>query len=187
MVPPLTVQDALSDPRSDFSRVVLPPMSYLHEQDKIKTRWPDAEAFIVENKLNEVFGPRKAPLGIVVQGGMYNGVMRALHRLGLADIYGDTQIPIYVLNVTYPLIREEFDGFCEDKHYVLVVEEGQPDFIEQQLGNMLYKSRSSVALHGKDMLPMAGEYTGQIMLDGITAFLSTPHRTCCLGKFARPT
>ena len=177
VVPPLTVQDALSDPRSDFSRVVLPPMSYLHEQDKIKTRWPDAEAFIVENKLNEVFGPRKAPLGIVVQGGMYNGVMRALHRLGLADIYGDTQIPIYVLNVTYPLIREEFDGFCEDKHYVLVVEEGQPDFIEQQLGNMLYKSRSSVALHGKDMLPMAGEYTGQIMLDGITAFLkhAAPH------------
>tara|TARA_R110002012_G_scaffold5711_1_gene26381 strand:+ start:1972 stop:4110 length:2139 start_codon:yes stop_codon:yes gene_type:complete len=177
VVPPLTVQDALSDPRSDFSRVVLPPMSYLHEQDKIKTRWPDAEAFIVENKLNEVFGPRKAPLGIVVQGGMYNGVMRALHRLGLADIYGDTQIPIYVLNVPYPLIREEFDGFCEDKHYVLVVEEGQPDFIEQQLGNMLYKSRSSVALHGKDMLPMAGEYTGQIMLDGITAFLkhAAPH------------
>ena len=177
VVPPLTVQDALSDPRSDFSRVVLPPMSYLHEQDKIKTRWPDAEAFIVENKLNEVFGPRKTPLGIVVQGGMYNGVMRALHRLGLADIYGDTQIPIYVLNVTYPLIREEFDGFCEDKHYVLVVEEGQPDFIEQQLGNMLYKSRSSVALHGKDMLPMAGEYTGQIMLDGITAFLkhAAPH------------
>ena len=177
VVPPLTVQDALSDPRSDFSRVVLPPMSYLHEQDKIKTRWPDAEAFIVENKLNEVFGPRKAPLGIVVQGGMYNGVMRALHRLGLADIYGDTQIPIYVLNVTYPLIREEFDGFCVDKHYVLVVEEGQPDFIEQQLGNMLYKSRSSVALHGKDMLPMAGEYTGQIMLDGITAFLkhAAPH------------
>ena len=177
VVPPLTVQDALSDPRSDFSRVVLPPMSYLHEQDKIKTRWPDAEAFIVENKLNEVFGPRKAPLGIVVQGGMYNGVMRALHRLGLADIYGDTQIPIYVLNVTYPLIREEFDGFCEDKHHVLVVEEGQPDFIEQQLGNMLYKSRSSVALHGKDMLPMAGEYTGQIMLDGITAFLkhAAPH------------
>ena len=177
VVPPLTVKDALRDPRSDFSRVVLPPMSYLHEQDKIKTRWPDAEAFIVENKLNEVFGPRKAPLGIVVQGGMYNGVMRALHRLGLADIYGDTQIPIYVLNVTYPLIREEFDGFCEDKHYVLVVEEGQPDFIEQQLGNMLYKSRSSVALHGKDMLPMAGEYTGQIMLDGITAFLkhAAPH------------
>ena len=171
--PPLTVRDALSAPRSDFARVVLPPMSYLHEQDKIQNRWPAAEKFIVENKLNEVFGPDRAPLGIVVQGGMYNGVVRALQRLGLADIYGNSDVPLYVLNVTYPLVKGEFDRFCQGKEHVLVVEEGQPDFIEQQFGSFLYKSRSSVELHGKDMLPMAGEYTGQVMLDGVTAFLKT--------------
>lgn len=186
VVPPLTVKDALGDPRSDFSRVVLPPMSYLHEQDKIANRWPAAETFIVKNGLNEVFGPRNAPLGIVVQGGMYNGVVRALHRLGLADIYGDSKIPIYVLNVTYPLIREEFDQFCVGKGHVLVVEEGQPDFIEQQLGSMLYKSRSSVALHGKDVFPMAGEYTGQVMLDGITAFLKTVAPNLLPGQVRAP-
>lgn len=171
--PPLTVRDALSAPRSDFARVVLPPMSYLHEQDKIQNRWPAAEKFIVENKLNEVFGPDRAPLGIVVQGGMYNSVVRALQRLGLADIYGNSDVPLYVLNVTYPLVKDEFDRFCQGKEHVLVVEEGQPDFIEQQLGSFLYKSHSSVELHGKDMLPMAGEYTGQVMLDGVTAFLKT--------------
>ena len=186
VVPPLTVKDALGDPRSDFSRVVLPPMSYLHEQDKIANRWPAAETFIVKNGLNEVFGPRNAPLGIVVQGGMYNGVVRALHRLGLADIYGDSKIPIYVLNVTYPLIRDEFDQFCVGKGHVLVVEEGQPDFIEQQLGSMLYKSRSSVALHGKDVFPMAGEYTGQVMLDGITAFLKTAAPNLLPGQVRAP-
>ena len=169
--PPLTVHDALSAPRSDFARVVLPPMSYLHEQDKIQNRWPAAEKFIVENNLNEVFGPERALLGIVVQGGMYNGVVRALQRLGLADIYGNSDVPLYVLNVTYPLVKDEFDQFCQGKEHVLVVEEGQPDFIEQQLGSFLYKSRSSVELHGKGMLPMAGEYTGQVMLDGVTAFL----------------
>ncbi|MBW4962492.1 indolepyruvate ferredoxin oxidoreductase subunit alpha [Sulfitobacter sp. CW3] len=169
--PPLTVRDALSAPRSDFARVVLPPMSYLHEQDKIQNRWPAAEKFIVENNLNEVFGPERALLGIVVQGGMYNGVVRALQRLGLADIYGNSDVPLYVLNVTYPLVKGEFDEFCQGKEHVLVVEEGQPDFIEQQLGSFLYKSRSSVELHGKGMLPMAGEYTGQVLLDGVTAFL----------------
>ncbi|NOR31073.1 MAG: indolepyruvate ferredoxin oxidoreductase [Sulfitobacter sp.] len=169
--PPLTVRDALSAPRSDFARVVLPPMSYLHEQDKIQNRWPAAEKFIVENNLNEVFGPERALLGIVVQGGMYNAVVRALQRLGLADIYGNSDVPLYVLNVTYPLVKDEFDQFCQGKEHVLVVEEGQPDFIEQQLGSFLYKSRSSVELHGKGMLPMAGEYTGQVMLDGVTAFL----------------
>ncbi|KKK83068.1 hypothetical protein LCGC14_2797090, partial [marine sediment metagenome] len=77
--PPLTVAEAAANPRSDFNRVVLPPMSYLHEKDKIENRWPAAEKFIRENKLNEVFGPKEAPLGIVVQGGMYNSVIRALH------------------------------------------------------------------------------------------------------------
>ena len=90
-------------------------MSYAHEQDKIKNRWPDAEKFIVENKLNEMFGPEKAPVGIVVQGGMYNGVIRALQRLGLADVFGETEVPLYVLNVTYPLVRDEFVAFCAGK------------------------------------------------------------------------
>jgi indolepyruvate ferredoxin oxidoreductase alpha subunit len=169
--PPLTVRDALSAPRSDFNRVVLPPMSFVHEQDKVKNRWPAAEKFILENQMNEVFGPQVAPIGIVVQGGMYNGLIRALQRLGLADIYGDSEIPIYVLNVTYPLLPSEFLGFAAGKAALLVVEEGQPEFIEQALGSMLYRAKSDVVLAGKDVLPMAGEYTGQVLLDGVTAFL----------------
>ncbi|MEQ8307122.1 MAG: indolepyruvate ferredoxin oxidoreductase subunit alpha [Hoeflea sp.] len=169
--PPFTVKDALANPRSDYSRVVLPPMSYMQEQDKIKNRWPAAQSYIREHGLNEFFGPDEAPVGIVMQGGMYNGVIRALQRLGLADIHGDTDIPLYVLNVTYPLVNEEFLEFCEGKSSILVVEEGQPEFIEQALGSMLYRAGSSVELHGKDMLPMAGEYTGQVMLDGLEAFL----------------
>jgi len=173
MRPPLTVYDAVADPQSDFNRVVLPPMSYLHEQDKIHTRWPAAEKFITENKLNEIFGPSDADLGIIVQGGMYNGVIRALQRLGLADIYGATDIPIYVLNVTYPIVRTEFEAFCAGKAHVMVIEEGQPDHIEQQLGSYLYKSGGTTKLYGKDVLPMAGEYTGQVMLDGVVAFLKS--------------
>ncbi|NEK24899.1 indolepyruvate ferredoxin oxidoreductase [Sulfitobacter sp. JBTF-M27] len=169
--PPLTVKQAIANPQSDFKRVVLPPMSYLHEQDKITHRWPAAEKFIVENGLNEVFGPEKAKLGIVVQGGMYNGLIRALQRLGLADVFGNTEVPIYCLNVTYPIVQSEFDAFCEGKDHVMIVEEGQPEHIEQMLGNFLYKAGRKLKLYGKDVLPMAGEYTGQVMLDGVTAFL----------------
>lgn len=169
--PPLNVRDALSAPRKDFSRVVLPPMSYQHEQDKVKNRWPAAEKYIYENGLNETFGPARGKVGIVVQGGMYNGVIRALQRLGLADIHGQTEVPLYVLNVTYPLVSSEFLEFCEGKEAVLVVEEGQPEFIEQQLSTYLYRAKAPVALHGKDIFPMAGEYTGQVMLDSIESFL----------------
>jgi indolepyruvate ferredoxin oxidoreductase alpha subunit len=168
--PKLTVRAALSDPRSDFARVVLPPMSYAHEQDKIRQRWPNAERFIRARGLNEVFGPREAPVGLVLQGGLYNGVIRALQRLGLADIRGRTEVPLYVLNVTYPLVASEFLEFCAGKDQVLVIEEGQPEFIEQQLSTFLYRASSPVRLHGKDILPLGGEYTGQVMLEGLTAF-----------------
>jgi len=184
--PPLTVKQAIANPQSDFNRVVLPPMSYLHEQDKIKNRWPAAEKFIVENGLNEHFGPKDANIGIVVQGGMYNGLIRALQRLGLADIYGRTEVPIYCLNVTYPLVRDEFDAFCEGKDHVLVVEEGQPDHIEQNLGSFLYKAGRTLKLYGKDVLPMAGEYTGQVMLDGITGFLKSAAPDMLPGKVRAP-
>lgn len=170
--PPLTVREALSNPRRDFSRVVLPPMSFAHEKDKIENRFPAALAFIREQALNEHMGPAEAPLGIIVQGGMYNNLIRALQRLGLADLYGDSRIPIYVLNVTYPLLPDEVLEFCAGKANVLVVEEGQPEFIEQGLSTILYRARSETRLHGKDILPMAGEYTGQVMLDSLRQFVT---------------
>ncbi|MDA4845041.1 indolepyruvate ferredoxin oxidoreductase subunit alpha [Hoeflea poritis] len=169
--PELSVREALSNPQSNYARVVLPPMSFVQEQDKINNRWPAAQKYITENRLNEIFGPADGEIGIVLQGGMYNSVIRALQRLGLADIYGKSEVPLYVLNVTYPIVPEEFADFCEGKSSILVVEEGQPEFIEQALGAALYKAGSDISLHGKDMLPMAGEYTGQVMLDGIEAFL----------------
>jgi indolepyruvate ferredoxin oxidoreductase alpha subunit len=167
----LPVAEALDAPRREVSRIVLPPMSYAQEHDKIDNRWPAAEAFIRENRLNEVFGPDRAPVGIVCQGGMYNGVMRALQRLGLADLHGQTRVPVYCLNVTYPLLKDEFAAFCDGKDAVLVVEEGQPEFLEQAFATMLLRAGSTTRLHGKDIFPMAGEYTGAVMLDALESFL----------------
>ena len=167
----MSVKDALEAPRRDSQRIVLPPASFLHEQEKVKKRWPAAIDFIKSRKLNEIVGPKRGRIGIVLQGGMYNGVIRALQRLGLADLYGTSMVPLYILNVTYPLVDDEFLSFCKDKDAVLVVEEGQPDHLEQAFGHMLHKAEAKTRLHGKSFLPMAGEYTGQVMLDGFSAFL----------------
>jgi indolepyruvate ferredoxin oxidoreductase alpha subunit len=94
---------------------------------------------------------RQGQVGIVLQGGMYNGVIRALQRLGLADVHGDTEIPLYVMNVTYPMVKDEFFEFCEGKEAVLVVEEGQPEFIEQALAQRCTRRAArSVARQGHD-------------------------------------
>jgi indolepyruvate ferredoxin oxidoreductase alpha subunit len=169
--PALTVRDALSNPQKDWNRVVLPPMSFAHEQDKINNRWPNAVKHIRDKGLNEFFGPKEGELGIICQGGMYNGVIRALQRLGLADLHGNTEIPLYCLNVTYPLVDDEVLSFVAGRKAVLMVEEGQPEFIEQSLSTLLLRADLKVKLHGKDVFPMAGEYTGQVMFDSISEFL----------------
>jgi indolepyruvate ferredoxin oxidoreductase alpha subunit len=175
--PPMTVADALSAPRRDTGRIVLPPASFLHEKEKVSKRWPAAVEYIKSRKINEFFGPDDSKVGIVCQGGMYNAVIRALERIGLADNFGETQVPIYVLNAVYPLIDDEFLRFCEGKEEVLVVEEGQPNYIEQAFAAMLHKAGRGTKISGKEFLPMAGEYTGQVMLDGVSAFLrqAAPH------------
>jgi indolepyruvate ferredoxin oxidoreductase alpha subunit len=98
-------------------------------------------------------------------------VLRSLERLGLADVYGRSQVPIYVMNVAYPVIESEVLRFAAGKRAVLIVEEGQPNFIEQTLATVLRHGDSTTALHGKDLLPRAGEYTLGVVRDGLRAFL----------------
>jgi len=165
-----TLKDALENPQRDVGRIVLPPASFVHEQEKVKDRWPAAVRFIEERKLNEFFSEDADDIGIIVQGGSYNTLVRALERLGLADVYGNTQVPLYVMNVAYPVIESEVIRFCEGKRAVLVVEEGQPNFVEQNLATTLRQAGSSTVLHGKDMLPVAGEYTASELLKGARSF-----------------
>ena len=168
--PVMTVREAAANPVRDTSRIVLPPANFVHEREKIEQRWPAALRFIKEHRLNEFFGAGE-DVGIVVQGGLYNSLIRALRILGLSDDFGETRIPLYCLNVTYPLLDDELLSFCEGKRAVLVVEEGQPDFIEQAFSKTLRQAGSNVQLFGKGCLPAWGEYTAEAILGGVRKFL----------------
>ena len=169
--PGFTVQDALDKPERHYDRIILPPSTYLQEQHKIQTRWPAAVDYIKHHQINEFFDGTHATVGIVLQGGLYNGVLRSLENLGLADAFGQSKIPLYVLNVTYPLIPEELARFATGKQAILVVEEGQPEFIEQTVNQFLRQADLPTRVVGKGPLPMAGEYTSGVIKDGIAAFL----------------
>jgi indolepyruvate ferredoxin oxidoreductase, alpha subunit len=169
--PKFSLRDAMENPVRDVGRIVLPPASFMHEQEKIHERWPAAQKFIQEDKLNEVFADGSQDFGIILQGGMYNTTIRSLELLGLSNAFGDTEIPLYVLNVTYPLVDDEVKRFCSGKRAILVIEEGQPDFIEQNLHAILRRADLATKIHGKDCLPMAGEYTAATVISGIVKFL----------------
>ena len=170
--PPFTVTDALDAPARDIERIVLPPFNYQHEVEKTEQRWPAAVKFIEENSLNEVIEGSHDGIGIIVPGGLYNTLNRAMEHTGCSDVFGNNTVPMYILNVAYPLVDREVVRFCRGKQAVLLVEEGQPDYLEQNINTILRRNDVQTRIHGKDVFSMAGEYTCQLMEAGLRKFLA---------------
>ena len=168
-----SLADAMEHPVRDVSRIVLPPASFLHEREKVGKRWPAAIDYIQRAGLNEFHGESNADIGIVVQGGLYNTLIRTLELLGLSDAYGRCCLPLYVLNVTYPIVDAEVHRFCLDKRAILMVEEGQPEFIEHNLNTIIRKLDLSTRVCGKQFFSQAGEYTATEMGKALNGFLGT--------------
>ena len=118
--PKFTLREALENPVRDVSRIVLPPASFLHEREKLERRRPAAIEFVKAHKLNEIFGPARR---------------RRRHRHARRHVQYDacgrwsisasptptanSAVPLYVLNVAYPLIEDELVAFCAGKRAVL--------------------------------------------------------------------
>ncbi|MBN9372713.1 indolepyruvate ferredoxin oxidoreductase subunit alpha [Hydrogenophaga sp.] len=169
--PAVSMRQPIEQPAYDYGRINLPPSIYQHERQKVEQRWPAAQRYIREAGLNERFDGDLSDVGLIVPGGLYNGVIRGLQSLGLADAFGASRLPIYVLNVVYPLVPDEVLDFCRDKRSVLLIEEGQPNYIEDALHAVLRKAGIDTRLHGKDIFPMAGEYTGDVMVEALARFV----------------
>jgi indolepyruvate ferredoxin oxidoreductase alpha subunit len=159
-------------PRFEYGRLAHPPVIFSQERLKIEQRLPTAQKFIREQKLHEVIPGEIDEIGFIVLGGLTNGLLRALVRLDLADLYGVSRIPISMLNVAYPLVPEEVREFCAGKRTVLVVEEGSPDYVEQQINVLLRGAGGDTGVLGKGCLPRSGDYSSEVLLRGIAAFLS---------------
>jgi indolepyruvate ferredoxin oxidoreductase, alpha subunit len=171
--PAISKRQLMEEPAAfDYAKLAHPPVTFRHEKLKTEERIPAARRYIIEQQLNELMdGPRK-DLGLIVQGGIYNALIRALQQFGLCDAFGQSEIPILVLNVTYPLVPEQVAEFALGKRAVLVVEEGQPEYIEQEIATFLRRRDINTRLHGKDMLPAGGEYTVEVVAGGLASFLA---------------
>ena len=170
--PTFTRADALAAPSRDVNRISLPPATYMQERQKLEQRRPAAVDFIRRHGLNERFGPETGKVGVIVQGGLFNTAMHALALEGLADAFGGSALPIYCMNVAYPLVDEELIDFCQGKDAVLLIEEGYPEYLEFEINSLLRKLGLPALLVGKDVLPRAGEYTADVVRAGLVKFLA---------------
>lgn len=170
--PAVSALAPMAEPGSfDYGRLAHPPSTFRHEKLKVDERLPAARRYIVEHALNELHPGRHADLGIIVQGGLTPALLRSLQQFGLADAFGHSDIPLLVLNVTYPLVPEQVARFAEGKRAVLVVEEGSPEYIEHEIATHLRRRDLQTALHGKDMLPPVGELNTEAIIGGLLAFV----------------
>ena len=168
----VSMKDALSEPAPhDYDQLAHPPVIFGHERKKSGDRVKAARDFIRANGLNELFEGRHSEVGLIVQGGLYNALIRALYELGLADEQGNSELPILALNVVYPLVPDQILEFAQGKRAVLVLEEGQPEYIENEIGTILRRGGSDTVLAGKDYLPLAGEYKAEVIIDGLGRFI----------------
>ena len=172
VAPAISMAHPFDEPAAfDYAKLPHPPATYRQEKLKGEERIVAARRFIVERDLNEHVEPRASSrtkgLGVIVQGGLYNTLVGALAQCGLADAFGASDVAILVLNVTCPLVPAQIEAFCRGRDAVLVVEEGQPEFLEQEIATILRRAGIDTPLAGKDVLPMAGEYNVEIVATGI--------------------
>ncbi|MFM2120784.1 MAG: hypothetical protein RL722_2252, partial [Pseudomonadota bacterium] len=160
----------------DYGRLAHPPVIFAHEKLKVEQRIPAARRYIEQHGLNEFTEGDLGQVGLIVQGGLYNSLMRALELLGLGDAFGASRVPLLVLNVTYPLLPEQLSRFCAGRSAVMVLEEGAPEYIELDVNAALRRAGVNTQLEGKGLMAAhgapAGEYNVETLAKGLLDFFS---------------
>src|ERR1051326_4917643 len=79
VAPAVSTREKLDGPPEEFiyDRLAHPPATCRQEKLKSDVRLPAAREFIRRNRLNELLGGAEK-VGLIVQGGLYNGLQRAL-------------------------------------------------------------------------------------------------------------
>ncbi|MEM2238027.1 MAG: indolepyruvate ferredoxin oxidoreductase subunit alpha [Candidatus Caldarchaeum sp.] len=103
--------------------------------------------------------------GVVASSAAYNYVLEALNILGERG-----HVSVMKLGTTYPLPKNLLTRFLTSVERVLVVEEVEP-VTEMMLKSLAYDAGVDVVIHGKDLLPRAGELTPRVVLEVLAKFL----------------
>lgn len=171
-VPPgFSILHPLEQIRSDINRLPMPPYSQMQERAKAEVRLPAARDYIRRHRLNELRPGADGEIGIISHGMLLNTTLRCLSLMGQADLTGASRIPILNLHVLHPLVPDELVGFMRGKKAVLLVEEGMPALLEEQIRAAAQRAKLSTEIFGKDVLSLAGEYTPEVVLKGLGDFL----------------
>jgi indolepyruvate ferredoxin oxidoreductase, alpha subunit len=126
--------------------------------NKIKAAVDD----MVYNNLKQVKG---AKLGIIAPGISYGYALEALRWLGVED-----KVSVLKVGTPYPLPEKMVKQLCSSVSDVLVIEELEP-FVENHTAVICQKADIHTKIHGKDVIPVAGELSIRKAAEGIAKVL----------------
>jgi len=169
--PEINTTDKIGEIIHNMNNVPFPPYVLDQQKRKYNERMPSAVEFIKNSKMNELFEGTREDIGIITHGTIYNSLIRSLYHLGESDLSGKCSIPIYNLNVTYPLVPDEINDFLINKKAVLIVEEGMPNLIEEHIRAVAQRSKSNTEIFGKDVITSDADFTPEKIMSGVSEFL----------------
>jgi indolepyruvate ferredoxin oxidoreductase alpha subunit len=159
-------------PRFDYARLAHPPVTFVHERLKVESRMP-AGAGLHPRQQAQRGDPRRTrrhrhhrhgrPHQRPAAGAGAARPRRCVRRHAGAAPGSQRGLSSGA---------EELRSFCAGKRAVLVVEEGHPEYIEQAVNVELRRADIQTRVRGKGPLPKAGEYTAEVLLDGLATFLA---------------
>lgn len=133
------------DPASfDLSKnVMVPPNSLLADRRMIEERFPRVLEVMAAMKLDKIFGPSEAKIGIITSGVTFEIVKQIFTESGLDQVSA-----LYKVASSYPLIEENILGFLKGLDHLIVIEEKR-GFLEEEVGYLCAKNSLSVEILGK--------------------------------------
>ncbi len=129
-------------------KFVMTPANAMKRHPVIEERTKALEAFAEVTPLNRIEDGREKKLGIICDSTSYQYVR---------EVFGD-KVGIFKLGMVNPLPADKIRNFAGQYEEVCVIEELDP-IIEN------FCRQIGVAVHGKDILPVTGEYSQNILRD----------------------
>ncbi len=146
----------------DPIKLVCLPANYRVNRRLVIQRMAKIKGVVDTLPYNHLTIRKGAKLGVIACGISYGYALEAIKWLGLED-----SISILKIGTPYPLPEKLTQQFLKSVPEVVVVEELEP-FVEDGVRVIAQQSSIAVKIHGKDVIPLAGELGSRLVAEALS-------------------
>jgi indolepyruvate ferredoxin oxidoreductase alpha subunit len=146
----------------DPVKLVCLPANYRVNRRLVIQRMLKIKSVVDTLPYNHLTIRKGAKLGVITCGISYGYALEAIRWLGLED-----SVSILKIGTPYPMPEKLTLQFLKSVPEVVVVEELEP-FVEDAVKVIAQQSGIAVKIHGKDVIPLAGELGSRLVAEALS-------------------